>query len=246
VVSLLAHLLFLALILVPAMRSDFDPRHAEGGGGKGPAGGGGGGTKGGAGDVVHERLRFVGIAAPPHATSVAHVVTPPAPPVIQPPKLQPVVPPVSPPVPARPPTAAAPVTQGAASPFSGLGSGVGGSGTTGVGPGSGGGVGSGEGAGRGSGTRPGTGGGNATIYPPTPTQFFLPPLPAPKSLRGFHLTAWFDVDSLGKSKLLRFNASPDNDYNKRLRETLLSVKFRPAVRPDGIPVRDTVDVQFVF
>jgi hypothetical protein len=60
------------------------------------------------------------------------------------------------------------------------------------------------------------------------------------------MTAWFDVDSTGKARLLRFTPSPDGDYNKRLKETLLAMKFRPAVRPDGSPMRDTVDVQFVF
>jgi hypothetical protein len=93
---------------------------------------------------------------------------------------------------------------------------------------------------------PGTGGGDAKIHPPTPRQFFLPPLPAPSRLKGFRLTAWFDVDSTGKATLLRFTQSPDGDYNKRLRETLLAVRFRPAVGPDGAPVRDTVDIQFVF
>jgi hypothetical protein len=93
---------------------------------------------------------------------------------------------------------------------------------------------------------PGTGGGNAKNYPPTPKAFFLPPLPAPAALRGFHMTAWFDVDSTGKATLLRFTPSPDGGYNKQLKATLLAMKFRPAVRPDGIPIRDTVDVQFDF
>jgi hypothetical protein len=46
--------------------------------------------------------------------------------------------------------------------------------------------------------------------------------------------------------LLRFTQSPDGDYNKRLREVLLAMKFRPAVRADGVPIRDTVDIQFIF
>jgi hypothetical protein len=60
------------------------------------------------------------------------------------------------------------------------------------------------------------------------------------------MTAWFDVDSTGKSTLLRFTPTPDGGYNKRLKETLLALKFRPAVRPDGTPLRDTVNVEFVF
>ena len=60
------------------------------------------------------------------------------------------------------------------------------------------------------------------------------------------MTAWFDVDSTGKATLLRFTPSPDGGYNKRLKETLLAMKFRPGTRPNGTPIRDTVDVQFVF
>jgi hypothetical protein len=60
------------------------------------------------------------------------------------------------------------------------------------------------------------------------------------------LTAWFDVDSTGKATLLRFTPSPDNDYNKRLKTVLLALKFRPAVRANGMPIRDTVDIQFIF
>jgi len=46
--------------------------------------------------------------------------------------------------------------------------------------------------------------------------------------------------------LLRFTPSPDNDYNAKLRTTLLALKFRPGVRPDGTPIRDTVNVEFTF
>lgn len=116
----------------------------------------------------------------------------------------------------------------------------------GVGPGSGGGVGSGIGTGRGSGVGPGTGGGPGDIIPPTPTQFFLPPLPAPDRIKPYHLVAWFDVDERGSAKLLRFNPSRDAAYNRRLRDILMTLRFRPAVRPDGTPVRDTVDIHYIF
>ncbi|HXC25917.1 MAG TPA: hypothetical protein VNU46_08375 [Gemmatimonadaceae bacterium] len=248
VVSLLAHLLLLALIIFPVFQSDADFRHAEGAGGAGPAGGGGGGSAGGANNDMHERLRFVGLATPavvPHVAPPAPVVKP-RPPVVQPPQPRPVVPPKPTPPADSVPAATAPATSSTTSAVAGLGAGGSGSGQTGVGPGHGGGIGSGEGSGRGSSTGPGTGGGNATIHPPEPTQFFLPPLPQPRNLHGFRLVAWFDVDSLGKSTLLRFNPSPDGDYNKRLRETLMALKFRPAVRLDGFPVRDTVDVQILF
>ena len=107
-------------------------------------------------------------------------------------------------------------------------------------------MGSGTGTGTGSGTGPGTGGGPGTNYPPTPTQFFLPPLPAPPSIRGYHLIAYFDVDERGNAKLLGFNPSRDGGYNRKLRDVLLALKFRPGTRPDGTPVRDTVDIQFIF
>lgn len=116
----------------------------------------------------------------------------------------------------------------------------------GTGPGSGGGVGSGIGTGTGSSVGAGTGGGSADVHPPTPTQFFLPPLPAPPRIRPYTLIAWFDVDERGNATLLRFTQSRDPAYNRRLREVLLSLRFRPAVRADGTPVRDTVDIQYTF
>jgi hypothetical protein len=126
------------------------------------------------------------------------------------------------------------------------GTGTGNAGTAGAGPGSGGGIGSGVGTGTGSANGPGTGGGPGKNYPPTPTQFFLPPLPAPSSLKGYHLIAYFDVDEKGNAKLLGFNPSREGGYNKKLRDVLMSLRFRPGVRADGTPVRDTVDIQFIF
>jgi protein TonB len=244
VASLLAHLLLLLLVIVPTMEPAIDYGHREGAGGAGPAGGGGGGL----GDAGAPRIHFVQVA-PEHAAA-----PPTAPPVQPVPK--PVTPTVAPPpLPVTPkpvvpqPTPAAPATnaaQTATAGPTGSGTGIGKNGGAGAGPGSGGGVGSGEGPGTGSGTGPGTGGGNAKNYPPTPRQFFLPPLPPPSSVRGFHLTAWFDVDSTGRATLLRFTPTPDGGYNRQLRESLLGIRFRPAVRPDGTPIRDTVDVQYTF
>ena len=246
VVSLLAHLLLLALIILPAFQSAFTAKHAEGAGGNGPAGGGGGGSPDAG---AYQHLQFVGMPTPPaqHQPQPAPPAQKPQQPVPPPPPIP--VPPQPHPVPVPPPAPPTPTTSPAitgTSSLSGAGNGGAGQGQAGAGPGSGGGMGSGEGSGRGSATGPGTGGGNAKIYPPTPTQFFLPPLPAPRELHGFRLIAWFDVDSLGRATLLRFTPSSNGDYNKRLRETLLAVKFRPAVRPDGVPVRDTVDVQYLF
>lgn len=206
-----------------------------GGGGEGPAGGGGGGSRGD--DLPSgERLQFISLNSP--VPDAAAIVAPPAAP-IEPPKPTPEIP--------TPPAAAPPAAAPAASPSGvGAGAGTGNTGGPGAGPGSGGGIGSGTGTGTGTGTGPGTGGGPGTNYPPTPTQFFLPPLPAPASLRGYHLTAYFDVDEKGNSKLLGFNPSRDGGYNRKLRDVLMSLRFRPGTRPDGTPVRDTADIQFIF
>jgi hypothetical protein len=51
------------------------------------------------------------------------------------------------------------------------------------------------------------------------------------------MVAQFEVDSLGNAKLLGFNPSNDNGYNKRIREMLLEIRFRPAVTMDGRPVK---------
>ncbi len=239
--SLLAHLLLLVFLLLPALDSGIDYGHHDGAGGPGPAGGGGGGL----GDVGSPRLHFVQIAPQASAARVTPAVEKPKPvPVPAPPP--PVPTPIQKQVAVAPP-AASPAA--AATPASGAGdagTGVGKNGGAGAGPGSGGGVGSGEGPGKGSGVGPGTGGGAAKNYPPTLKQFVLPPLPTPASVKGFKLTAWFDVDTTGKATLLRFTPSPDRSYNDRIRETLLALRFRPAVTAQGAAVRDTVDIEVIF
>ena len=115
--------------------------------------------------------------------------------------------------------------------------GSGNDGTAGSGPGRGGGVGSGVGTGRGSSTGPGTGGGDATIYPPAVVSLPILPLPIPPKVRPYRMVAQFEVDSLGNAKLLAFNPSRDAGYNRRIREMLLEIRFRPAVRADGTPVK---------
>ena len=241
--SLLAHLLLLLFILRPAFDSGIDYGHREGAGGAGPAGGGGGGL----GNDAAPRLTFVQVA-PQAAAAPAMTKVPPAV------KVPPVLPPIPTPPPPKPapvppvaaPQAAAVTGAATAAATTGSGTGVGKNGGAGAGPGSGGGVGSGEGTGKGSGVGAGTGGGNAKDYPPTLKQFVLPPLPTPASVRGFKLTAWFDVDSTGKATLLRFTPTPDRGYNDRVRETLLALRFKPAVRADGVAIRDTVDIQVLF
>ncbi len=235
ILSLLAHLLLLLVVLRPALDSDVDYQHRDGAGGAAPAGGGGGGAAG-AGPA---RLQFVQISPSAAAPAVAQVVPTIAPPVVLPP---PATPPAQPHLPAAKAVQETPAPSGAAAGASGTGS----SGAPGAGAGSGGGIGSGEGTGKGSGVGAGTGGGAARDYPPTLKQFVLPPLPTPASVRGFTLTAWFDVDSTGKATLLKFTPTPDRSYNDRVRETLLALRFRPGVRADGRPMRDTVDIQVIF
>ena len=216
-----------------SFKADVSP----GGGGPGPAGGGGGSS--GSGDRASgQRLQYVELRST--APDAALTVAPPPVPQITPP--QPTPPPEQKPI-VQPLAPAAP-TSGTA--VQGTGAGTGGAGTGGAGPGSGGGIGSGIGTGTGSSVGPGTGGGPGTNYDPTPTQFFIPPLPAPASIRGYHLVAYFDVDEKGASKLLGFNPSPDGGYNRKLRDVLSAIRFRPGVRPDGTPVRDTAKVEFIF
>ena len=120
--------------------------------------------------------------------------------------------------------------------------GTGNDGGRGSGPGTGGGVGSGEGTGRGSGNGPGTGGGTGRIYPPYVTNLALLPMPVPSRVRPYTLTAVFEVDERGNAKLLSFNESKDSDYNKKIRAMLQEIRFRPATRADGTPVRDTTTI----
>jgi hypothetical protein len=83
-------------------------------------------------------------------------------------------------------------------------------------------------------------------YPPVPIAFFLPPLPAPKSVKGFHFTAEFDVDSLGRVLDFKFTETRDGDYNKQIASVLRAVRFRPGTRPDGSPVRMKAQIGWDF
>ena len=251
VISILLHALVIALVILPTLfvaqkALEVDNRGA---GGPGPAGGGGGGTQGTGGErFARERLRYIQVAPTPPA---APAVQPPVP-KVEPPKPQPVPPPVPKvepvptpaPVPAPPAqtTAAVDSSGTVAAPHAGVGGGTGSDGTAGSGPGSGGGVGSGVGTGRGSGNGPGTGGGDAEIFPPTVTALTILPLPVPSKVRPYKLVAFFDVDTLGNATLLSFNPSKDGGYNRKIREMLSEIRFRPAVRKDGRAVRDTAQI----
>lgn len=244
------HVLLVVLLTMPiALHTGDVTEVPQGAGGRGPAGGGGGGRRGTGG--VLERVKYVQVSPPP---TPAAVVTPPVvpPPVVQLPKPQPVIPPLEvvkapDPVPEAKlevKVEAAKVEATAATPGAGGGSGK--DGSTGNGPGSGGGVGSGIGPGRGSGIGPGTGGGNQVNFPPTPTELFIPPLPMPDKVRGFHLVAEYDVDETGKVIDFKFTPTRDGGYNRRLDEVLRSFKFRPGTTPDGTPIRMKAQIIYDF
>lgn len=235
-VSGLIHaLIVVALLLPPLVARQLTVPEAQGAGGPGPAGGGGGGTRGSGGTPNPERIRFVQIAPAATALSPPPVEQPkPTPTPVPPPDPDPVVEATKPEVTAPP---AAPLAPAVARP--GTGGGSGNDGSAGNGPGSGGGVGSGVGTGRGSGLGPGTGGGGDQIFPPTVTNLAILPIPVPARVRPYKLVAQFEVDERGNAKLLAFNPSRDSGYNRKIREMLAEVRFRPATRADGTPVRDT-------
>ena len=246
------HALVIALLIVPFAVPEVI-RVITGAGGPTPAGGGGGGLRGSGGDrggpPVVERLRFVQLATPtpPPPASVKPTVTPPIvpppPPVVKPP----VTPPVSKPVPAPAVSAApTPATSSVTAPVAGSGGGTGADGTLGSGPGTGGGVGSGVGTGRGSGVGPSTGGGVTAVPAPTLIETFLPPNGVPKRDKGKTIVAVFDVDSTGHVVKVDFTQVSDGGYNRKLREIFEAFRFRPAVKPDGTPIRAKTSFEYVL
>ena len=241
VVSVLVHVVIIALFLIPIVFArTVVTRMEQGAGGAGPAGGGGGGTMGGS-SGNQEALRFVKVAPDPVPTPTT---LPPVPaPVV--PKLPPPSPQATPPTP-PPDQVPVPTSQQIVASATGPGAGGGRDGPAGNGPGSGGGVGSGIGTGRGSGIGPGTGGGTQANYPPQPIEFFLPPLPPPASVRGFRFIAEFDVDSTGRVLDFKFSETRDGDYNRRIASVLRSMRFRPGTRPDGSPLRMKAQVGYEF
>ena len=244
--SALLHVLVVALLITPvATHEGLVTERPQGAGGPGPAGGGGGGKRGTGG--VKEQIHYVRVAPPPAPVPTPQVAVVP-PPVV---KIQPVVTPPIKPLEMTPEAKAEPKIEmakiaEATAPVAGVGGGTGRDGSAGSGPGSGGGVGSGIGTGRGSGTGPGTGGGVQTNYPPSPTELFIPPLPMPDKVRGFHLVAEYDVDSTGKVLDFKFTPTRDGSYNRRLDEVLRSFKFRPGTRPDGTPIRMKAQIIYDF
>ncbi len=234
--ALLHAVIITALILPPFVARQLVEPEQQGAGGAGPAGGGGGGTRGTGGEITPERVRFLQMAPAPAAAAPVPpravptpTPTPPPPPVepepertaeqVAPPEVQPVA--------------------GPTIPTAGAGGGSGNDGSGGNGPGTGGGVGSGVGTGRGSGVGPGTGGGGDAIFPPTVTNLAILPIPVPNRVRPYRMVAQFEVDERGNARLLTFNPTSDRAYNRKIRDMLAEVRFRPATRADGTAVKDT-------
>ncbi len=238
-VSFVLHALIVLLLLIPAFVPEAIDFVQAGAGGPGPAGGGGGGRRGTGGLFTPDRAERLRYIEPPRTQPVltpAPIVPPPE--QKKPEEKKPEPPTPVPPTPAPP--AAAPVAQ-AETPGSGGGSGD--DGSKGNGVGSGGGVGSGVGTGRGSGDGPGTGGGLLDKYPPKVISMPILPLPIPEGVRPYHLKALFDVDETGKAKLIAYNQSRNDNYNRRVWQMLQEMRFRPAVRRDGLAVRDTFELR---
>jgi hypothetical protein len=239
VAALLFHALAILLLVGPTIfvGSQLMDYVQQGAGGPGAAGGGGGGSQSFPGRIkyIPERVDFMKLEKTEPTPKKEEVVKP---------KEEVIKPPTPPPTP-EPPVVAA--KDSAVAPpaarvdstaiVTGAGRGTGNDGTTGNGPGRGGGEGSGVGTGRGSATGPGTGGGEGTIYPPTVVALPILPLPIPSKVRPYKMVAQFEVDTAGNATLLGFNESRDRGYNRRIREMLLEIRFRPAVTMDGRPVK---------
>lgn len=239
VVSVALHALLFLAVVAPTLfiSSRLVDATQQGAGGPGPVGGGGGGNRGDGRrerlPYVQERLDYLQVQPPEPVPKTKEEIPTPK---IEPPKPAPPPPPVEEtPAPVPPPVTATADSSGGAG--TGTSTGTGSDGSAGDGPGRGGGVGSGVGTGRGSGSGPGRGGGEGDIYPPTVVALPILPLPIPSKVRPYKMVARFEVDEQGNATLLDFNPSRDSGYNKRIREMLAEIRFRPAVGMDGRPVR---------
>jgi protein TonB len=240
-IATLIHALILLILLSPALVA-VKINEVQGAGGPGPAGGGGGGRRGmGGGATVVEHLEYMQAPAPaPKAQSKPEFVPPEKIPEIKPP-----VPEEKEEVPAKLDVSMdikVPTTKLDLALSAGIGGGTGADGTSGSGPGSGGGVGSGVGTGRGTANGAGTGGGEGQIYPPTPDFLVLPPLPKPEKVSGQKVILTFQVDERGNVTSFEFTPTNDSGYNRRIRDQFKEVRFRPAVRWDGVPVAATAQL----
>ncbi|HEX6943914.1 MAG TPA: hypothetical protein VF128_13370 [Gemmatimonadaceae bacterium] len=237
--ALALHALLILLAIGPAIfvTSRLIDYTQQGAGGPGAVGGGGGGSQSFPGRIkyIPERVDFLKLEKATPTPKKEEVVKPKEE-VIKPPTPPP-TPVPEPPVVAARDSAAAAARVDSTTAIVGAGRGTGNDGTTGTGPGRGGGEGSGVGTGRGSATGPGTGGGDGAVYPPTVVALPILPLPIPSKVRPYKMVAQFEVDSTGSARLIGFNPSRDSGYNRRIREMLMEIRFRPAVTMAGRPVK---------
>lgn len=224
--SVVLHVALVLLLLIP-LRKDFARVLDRGRATPGPGGGGGGG--GG-------RVAYISLPAPRPSARITVEVDPPRetpPPVVESPPVEP-PPVIPPPVAEPPPPAATPVAQAAGTDS-----------VAGTGPGTGGGVGGGEGGGigpgAGPGTGPGTGGGDGGRgRAPQPRHLIIPPVDAPKELRGVDIHVTFWIDAAGKVSRVEFDPPVDDrTYARKLAEAMRNYRFRPALAPDGTPIAGT-------
>jgi len=88
--------------------------------------------------------------------------------------------------------------------------------------------------------------GGTENYPPAAQEIFVPPIPVPDKVRGFHLEAAFDVDETGDVLSYTFTPTPDPSYDKQLDKVLGRMRFLPGARPDGTPVRMKARIVYDF
>ena len=209
----------IALLLLIPLRHDFarvltagDPLTTRSGGGGG-------------------RVAYITLPSPrPPARSTVTVTPPPATPqaiVVPTPTPPPDIPPPTPEAQVAVAVVAADSAAAAGAPASGDSPGAGGGTGGGVGPGAG------PGIGPGSGER-GTGRALQLRHQ------VIPPEDPPKELRGVELRVTFSVDESGKPVRVEFDPPiQDRKFAQKLRESMLSYRFRPALGPDGRPVAST-------
>jgi TonB family protein len=63
-------------------------------------------------------------------------------------------------------------------------------------------------------------------------------------VRGRAVAVTFTVNERGEITQLDFASTGDRGYDKRFREALRQVRFRPAVGPDGQPIAATFPILF--
>jgi hypothetical protein len=214
----LLHAAIVLLLLIPLLKRDFARVLTVGESLTTRSGGGGG------------RVAYITLPTPKAPARATVNVTPP---LATPPAI--VVPTPTPPPEIPPPTPEAQVAVAAVAVDSAAGAGA----TSGDSPGAGGGTGGGEGPGAGPGTGPGSGD-RGTGRAVQLRHQVIPPEDPPKALRGVELRITFLVDESGRPVRVEFDPPiQDKKFAQKLRESMLSYRFRPALGPDGRPVAST-------